>query len=74
VRRAPVAPVQRRPERKRKKRNPLRAIIAALILILAGVAVALALTLPGGDRQHINRSDVPSQTRDLIKYIRDHTK
>ncbi|MEA2398862.1 MAG: eukaryotic-like serine/threonine-protein kinase, partial [Thermoleophilaceae bacterium] len=64
VRRAPVAPVQRRPERKRKKRNPLRAIIAALILILAGVAVALALTLPGGDRQHINRSDVPSQTRD----------
>jgi hypothetical protein len=75
VRRAPAAPVARREERRpKKRRSPLRWIVAALILLLAGVAVALALTLPGGDRQHINNSDVPSQVQDLVKYVRDHTK
>ncbi|HEX8073787.1 MAG TPA: protein kinase [Thermoleophilaceae bacterium] len=74
VRRPPAAPVARREDRPRKKRSPFAWVLAALILLLAGVGIALALTLPGGDRQHINQSDVPSQVRDLVEYVRDHTK
>jgi serine/threonine-protein kinase len=73
VRRQPVAPVARRQE-PRKQRNPLRWILLALILILAGVAVALALTLPGGNREHISNDNVPAQVQDLQKYVRAHTK
>ncbi|TML36216.1 MAG: serine/threonine protein kinase [Actinobacteria bacterium] len=67
------APVQRRP-RQRKRRNPVRAIALLLIAVLALVAIILALALPGGNRQNINRSDVPHQVQDLINYINGHKK
>jgi len=38
------------------------------------VAIILALALPGGNRQNINRSDVPHQVQDLINYINGHQK
>jgi eukaryotic-like serine/threonine-protein kinase len=66
------APVQRRPERRR--RNPARAIALILIALLALAAIILALSLPGGNREHINQSNIPHQVQDLIKYVRDHTK
>jgi len=68
------APVEREPERQRRRRNPLRAIIAALIVLLAGVGVALALSLGGSNKQDINDGTVNDQVRDLIQYVRDHTK
>jgi serine/threonine-protein kinase len=74
VRRPPVAPVARRPERQRERRSPVPWIVAGLIALLAGALVVLALTLPGGDREHINRSNIQSQVRDLQRYVRDHTK
>ena len=67
------APVQRRP-RQRKRRNPVRVIALLLIAVLALVAIILALALPGGNRQNINRSDVPHQVQDLINYINGHKK
>jgi hypothetical protein len=67
------APVQRTPER-RRRRNPVRTIALILIGLLALAAIILALSLPGGSREHINQSNVPSQVQDLVKYIRDHTK
>jgi serine/threonine-protein kinase len=71
VRRA--APVDRRAQ-PREKRNPLRWLIAALIVLLAGVAVALALSLSGGNKQDISRDNVHDQVQDLIQYVNDHTK
>ena len=67
------APVQRRPERHRR-RSPVRAIALILIALLALAAIILALSLPGGNREHINQSNIPHQVQDLIKYVRDHTK
>ena len=67
------APVQRRPER-RRRRSPVRAIALILIALLALAAIILALSLPGGNREHINQSNIPHQVQDLIKYVRDHTK
>ncbi|MBV9214452.1 MAG: serine/threonine protein kinase [Actinobacteria bacterium] len=77
---APVAPVRREappsrePERRRRRRNPVRAIALILIALLALAAIILALSLPGSNRQHIDRGSVNSQVNALIKYIRDHTK
>ena len=71
--RAP-APVQRRAAERRPRRSPLRWIILALIVLLAGIGVALALTLGNGNRETINRGNVDDQVRDLIHYVRDHTK
>jgi eukaryotic-like serine/threonine-protein kinase len=71
VRRPPTE--ERRPERPRK-RNPFRALIAALIVLLAGAAVALALSLGGSNKQDINRDNVHGQVHDLIQYVRDHTQ
>jgi eukaryotic-like serine/threonine-protein kinase len=70
----PPGAVERRPEARRRKRSPLRAIIAALIVLLAGVAVALALSLGGSNKQDISDGTVNDQVRDLIQYVRDHTK
>ncbi|MFL5780270.1 MAG: protein kinase domain-containing protein [Thermoleophilaceae bacterium] len=72
VRRA--APPARRQEPRRDRRNPWRWVIAALIVLLAGIAIALALTLPGGNRQSISNGNVDDQVRDLIHYVRDHSK
>ena len=44
------APVQRRPER-RRRRSPVRAIALILIALLALAAIILALSLPGGNRE-----------------------
>jgi hypothetical protein len=63
---------ERRPARRRT--NPLRWIILALIVLLAGVLIALALTLGGGNRQDISNGNVDDQVRDLIQYVNDHTK
>ena len=67
------APVARRPQR-RRRRSPVPMIVATLIAILAIVAIILALSLPGSNRQHINQSDVPHQVQDLINYIKGHTQ
>jgi len=71
--RPPGGPVeqQRKP---RRKRSPLAWLIAALILLLAGIAIALALSLPGANREHISHDNVPAQVNDLIKYIHKHTR
>jgi hypothetical protein len=58
----------------RKRTNPLRVIVAALILLLAGVAIALALSLGSGNKQDISRSNVHDQVHDLIVYIHKHTQ
>jgi serine/threonine-protein kinase len=70
----PPAPVERRPAERPRKRNPLRAVILALILLLAGVLVALALSLGGGNKQDISRGSVNDQVHDLIQYVNKHTK
>jgi serine/threonine-protein kinase len=70
----PPPPPARRDEPKRRKGNPLRAIIAALIVLLAGAAVALALSLGSGNKQNINRGNVHDQVHDLITYIHNHTQ
>jgi hypothetical protein len=50
-------------------------IAIALILLLAGVALALALTLPGSSGgQQIQKSNVPSQADALIQYVRQHSR
>jgi serine/threonine-protein kinase len=76
-----VPPATRAPSRRdepaqpRKKRSPARAIAIGLILLLAGIALALALTLPGsGGSQRIQKGDVPSQADALIQYVRQHQK
>jgi eukaryotic-like serine/threonine-protein kinase len=76
---APLPPVERsrpparREEPRRERRNPWRWLLAALILLLAGIAIALALSLPGSNRQDISNGNVDDQVRDLIEYVRDHT-
>jgi serine/threonine-protein kinase len=67
-------PPARRDQAVRPRRNPWRWLLAALIMLLAGVAIALALSLPGGNREDISNGDVDSQVRDLIHYVRDHTQ
>jgi serine/threonine-protein kinase len=81
TRRAPLPPPARRappPARReaprRQRRNPWRWLIAALIVLLAGVAIALALSLPGSNRENISNGSVDDQVRGLIHYVRDHTK
>jgi serine/threonine-protein kinase len=75
-RRAPVAPATavgaREPERKR--RNPLRALVAALIVLLAGAAIALALGVDGSNRQSINNDNVRDQVDELVEYVREHRR
>jgi serine/threonine-protein kinase len=74
---APVrrsAPPARRQEPRRDRRNPWRWLLMALILLLAGIAIALALTLPGGNREQISRGNVNDQVHDLVQYVRDHTQ
>jgi serine/threonine-protein kinase len=71
---APARRAERRPAQ-RKKRSPARVIAIALILLLAGVALALALTLPGSSGgQQIQKSSVPSQADALIQYVRQHSR
>jgi serine/threonine-protein kinase len=70
--RRPAPPVRR--DEPRKRTNPLRVIVAALILLLAGVAIALALSLGSGNKQDISRSNPHDQVHDLIVYIRKHTQ
>src|SRR5205807_3094453 len=72
--RPPGGPVEQQRRPRRKKRSPLAWLIAALILLLAGIAIALALSLPGANRQHIAHDNVPAQVNDLIKYIKAHTR
>jgi serine/threonine-protein kinase len=67
-------PPARREEPRRERRNPWRWLLAALIVLLAGIAIALALSLPGGNREDISGGSVDDQVRDLIHYVRDHTK
>jgi serine/threonine-protein kinase len=69
----PARRAERRPEPGRD-RNPLRWLVGGLIVLLAGVGIALALTLGGGNKQDINRDNVNDQVRDLIHYVRDHTQ
>jgi eukaryotic-like serine/threonine-protein kinase len=69
--RRPVPPRRERPQR---KRNPLRAIVLALIVVLAGAAIALALSLSSGNRQDINNGNVHDQVKGLIQYINKHTQ
>jgi serine/threonine protein kinase len=71
------APAQRRESRpaERKKRNPARAIAIALILLLAGIGGALALTLPGSSGgEQIQKSNVPDQADALIQYVHQHSR
>jgi eukaryotic-like serine/threonine-protein kinase len=58
----------------RERRSPLGWLLAALIVLLAGAAVALALSLGGGNREDISRDNVHDQVKDLIEYVNDHTK
>ena len=69
--RRPVPPRRERPPR---KRNPLRAIVLALIVLLAGAAIALALSLSSGNRQDINNGNVHDQVKQLIQYVNKHTQ
>ena len=68
------APTPARREQRQRKRNPLRAIVAALIVLLAGAAIALALSLSSSNKQDINNGNVHDQVRGLIQYINKHTQ
>jgi serine/threonine protein kinase len=74
----PIAPRQRPIEPRRseerapKRRNYLRWIIGLLIAALLGVAIALAIGLGGGSREHIREDNASQQVDHLIKYIREH--
>ena len=68
------APTLARREQRQRKRNPLRAIVAALIVLLAGAAIALALSLSSSNKQDINNGNVHDQVRGLIQYINKHTQ
>jgi eukaryotic-like serine/threonine-protein kinase len=68
------APPARREEPRRDRRNPWRWLLAALIVLLAGIAIALALSLPGSAREDISRGNVNDQVQDLVQYVRDHTQ
>ena len=67
-------PPARREEPRRQRRNPWRWLLAALIVLLAGIAIALALSLPGSNRENISNGNVDDQVGDLIQYVRDHTE
>ena len=69
--RRPAPPRRERPPR---KRNPLRAIVLAFIVLLAGAAIALALSLSSSNRQDINNGNVNDQVKGLIQYINKHTQ
>ena len=74
---APVAerrPAPDRRERPPRKRNPLRAIVLAFIVLLAGAAIALALSLSSSNREDINNGNVHDQVKGLIQYINKHTQ
>ena len=74
---APAAerrPAPARRERPPRKRNPLRAIVLAFIVLLAGAAIALALSLSSSNRQDINNGNVNDQVKGLIQYINKHTQ
>jgi serine/threonine-protein kinase len=71
---APVAPATAVGERERKQRNPLRALVLGLIVLLAGVAIALALGIDGSNRQDINQDNVRDQVSELVEYVREHTR
>jgi hypothetical protein len=71
---APVAPATGVADRERKRRNPLRALVVALIVLLAGAAIALALGIDGSNRQDINNDNVREQVDELVEYVREHTR
>jgi serine/threonine protein kinase len=67
-------PADRYQEPVRERRNPWRWVLGAVIALLIGVAIALALSLGGGNKQDISRGSVNDQVHDLIQYVRDHTR
>jgi serine/threonine-protein kinase len=71
--RRPVPPA-RREEPRRERGNPWRWVLLALIVLLAGIAIALALSLPGSNRADISNGNVNDQVHELVQYVRDHTK
>ncbi|MEA2473107.1 MAG: eukaryotic-like serine/threonine-protein kinase [Thermoleophilaceae bacterium] len=72
-RQRPIEPrrdAERRPAK--KQRSYLRWVIGLLIAALLGVAIALAIGLGGGSRQHIRESNPQQQIDHLIQYVREH--
>jgi serine/threonine protein kinase len=74
---APVQPArQRRPDRpaKRKRDGAARARLFALllILVLAGVAIALLVSSGGGGYTNIDAGNAHDQATHLMQYVRDH--
>jgi serine/threonine-protein kinase len=67
-------PADRYQEPVRERRNPWRWLLGAVIALLIGVAIALALSLGGGNKQDISRGSVNDQVHDLVQYVRDHTR